>query len=1290
MSVNLTTTPYYDDFAQEKNFHRILFKPGFSVQARELTQLQTILQDQIKKFANHIFVDGSRASKEDPSALTITNNKHKSIKLLSSNTANLNVYLNTYVTGANSNTFGIVEFIFNPNDPDIGDPATIVFRKEKGNGDFQSDEVLYFYNNIDDAETKANVYVGTETCETDISIAVTGVTDALSEKITINLASAALKVGDTLYSVDTTLLQELYVTKIIDSNTVQLNENVGVGGQNVSMTFKRKATSSTAVLNASSGIYYKKGYFIYTPEQKIVPQKYTPYPDEKSVIYRYDENAINYNDDASLLDPAFGSSNYLAPGADRLKITLTLDSVDLNSTGQADVTDDFIEIARFINGRTLLNYSAVDTNYAALGDKLAERTYDESGNYSIEPFSLTPGGTTTSGLNNRFFISKGKSYIGGYEIKTSDKTEITIPKARDYETLSEIDVSSFFGRYALINAPQYGLYDPEQFNLEYYWEVHNTIDRTVMSASTRVGYITPKFIKYQSGSGPDSVYKFYWFNYEHSNPSANVESIRSIISVNNYLSTLAGNNGTYTNPHFFATIAANAGGVLDNKIIFFDWNMPSRYVFPTNKSYVKDVDNINTVYQKLFSNVQLTNGQAVITVASPNKFVGQAGYTLSSFQSQQYYTAVNKDTGAFVDSTALMFDLDPSQTSMTVSSGNPTVDTSSNFKLDIVATIINNEETIRTKTLVSNAPLLANVISSDWVSLLIPDVTALKAVYKFNTGSYPSNWAGKYVSGNTYTTGNIVTNNDKAYRALSTTTAAITDAAAWQALTPEPLLLYTLDTGQRDAVYDWARLKYVGSGASTLGYVVAIVDHFTHAGGTGPFTVNSYDASLYSKIPIYRSFDDSKLFNLRDCLDFRPARIAYAGVDAYTTTIVSRPDPLAVPGTQVDISYYLPRIDQVYVQTTDVNPKEIGNKFRVDLGISSLNPKEAQDKTDNKQQLIATLVSPPYTASATDVAVVYPNYERYTMKDIGSISTRLNDLEKRVKRQDIDIVALNNKVFDRGGVQGNVLYTTGIFVEDFSTHDAAEITSPYFTAAINTSKKECRPSFSAAQHKLFFIADPDVSYKDDLITMLYEEQNLITQIIPTGFSQVNPSGEKGSGNLNIWPIVLAGAGYYAWQYGGLAAAVEGGFAVNGVAGAASGAAAWAAAGVAGVGTAVSGAVGGAVSAAGFTGLGSAIAAANPYVVGVAAIYLGAKVIKKVWKKLFSDERLKENIVHVGKVDEINVYNFNYVWDKTEQHFGVMAVELLNTKYADAVSIHESGYYMVDYSMYEPLRKIKGI
>ena len=51
--------PYYDDFDQEKNYQRILFKPGFSIQARELTQLQTSIQAQIDRFGRHVFKDGS-------------------------------------------------------------------------------------------------------------------------------------------------------------------------------------------------------------------------------------------------------------------------------------------------------------------------------------------------------------------------------------------------------------------------------------------------------------------------------------------------------------------------------------------------------------------------------------------------------------------------------------------------------------------------------------------------------------------------------------------------------------------------------------------------------------------------------------------------------------------------------------------------------------------------------------------------------------------------------------------------------------------------------------------------------------------------------------------------------------------------------------------------------------------------------------------------------------------------------------------------------------------------------
>ena len=40
---NLNVSPYYDDFNSDDNFHKVLFRPGFAIQARELTTLQSIL-----------------------------------------------------------------------------------------------------------------------------------------------------------------------------------------------------------------------------------------------------------------------------------------------------------------------------------------------------------------------------------------------------------------------------------------------------------------------------------------------------------------------------------------------------------------------------------------------------------------------------------------------------------------------------------------------------------------------------------------------------------------------------------------------------------------------------------------------------------------------------------------------------------------------------------------------------------------------------------------------------------------------------------------------------------------------------------------------------------------------------------------------------------------------------------------------------------------------------------------------------------------------------------------------
>ena len=59
-NTNLNVSPYNDDFNENKNFQKVLFKPGTAIQARELTTLQTILQNQIERFGSYLFKEGAK------------------------------------------------------------------------------------------------------------------------------------------------------------------------------------------------------------------------------------------------------------------------------------------------------------------------------------------------------------------------------------------------------------------------------------------------------------------------------------------------------------------------------------------------------------------------------------------------------------------------------------------------------------------------------------------------------------------------------------------------------------------------------------------------------------------------------------------------------------------------------------------------------------------------------------------------------------------------------------------------------------------------------------------------------------------------------------------------------------------------------------------------------------------------------------------------------------------------------------------------------------------------------
>ena len=121
---DFNVSPYYDDFSEAKNFHRILFRPAFAVQARELTQSQTITQNQIEKMGDHLFKSGAMVL---PGQLSVDTNYY-AVKLSSKSASSLNDYLNTTVTGGTS---GLVATVIKVSATDGTDPDTLFVKYTK-------------------------------------------------------------------------------------------------------------------------------------------------------------------------------------------------------------------------------------------------------------------------------------------------------------------------------------------------------------------------------------------------------------------------------------------------------------------------------------------------------------------------------------------------------------------------------------------------------------------------------------------------------------------------------------------------------------------------------------------------------------------------------------------------------------------------------------------------------------------------------------------------------------------------------------------------------------------------------------------------------------------------------------------------------------------------------------------------------------------------------------------------------------------------------------------------------
>src|SRR6056300_675974 len=93
---NIEYTTYRDDYDPKRGYHKVLFNSGRALQARELNELQTIIQKEISRLGGHLFKAGAAVK---PGGITVNNN-YEYVRLVSSaNTTSSNLVGKT-ITGS--------------------------------------------------------------------------------------------------------------------------------------------------------------------------------------------------------------------------------------------------------------------------------------------------------------------------------------------------------------------------------------------------------------------------------------------------------------------------------------------------------------------------------------------------------------------------------------------------------------------------------------------------------------------------------------------------------------------------------------------------------------------------------------------------------------------------------------------------------------------------------------------------------------------------------------------------------------------------------------------------------------------------------------------------------------------------------------------------------------------------------------------------------------------------------------------------------------------------------------
>lgn len=414
----LKNFPYFDDFEAQKNFLQILFKPGVAVQARELTQLQTLLQNQISKISDHIFKDGSKIFGADLSigGYFFLRVKKQSIKD-PSGTILTNDFTDITVARQYFKNKSFAPIVFTYNSITYGEnnlQAVQVARDFLGTSAIKNHPTTLVNNKIvldNNLDFQIEVIDVLPETQSDNLILIFKLTKG-------SLANLKTLTNIKLYEITTTNYSIFFGVPVANINDNPINFEIE---QQVTegSTILLENINTAAVASVTPGIFYKDGRFVNTvasvltmyktssvvndmldientmlTDIKIAASGKTAYIGRrlfsyptKRIGYDITTTIVNYEIDQTLLDNAIGSYNEKAPGADRLRMDFEFaqKEISINEVDNYN-SDTFVEVGRTKKG--VADYIKKNPDYADILKLFAQRTYDESGSYTVRPFLL--------------------------------------------------------------------------------------------------------------------------------------------------------------------------------------------------------------------------------------------------------------------------------------------------------------------------------------------------------------------------------------------------------------------------------------------------------------------------------------------------------------------------------------------------------------------------------------------------------------------------------------------------------------------------------------------------------------------------------------------------------------------------------------------------------------------------------------------------------------------------------------------------------------------------------------